>query len=98
MTPQLSKASMAKIFAVLLLAEVLVFALGVMPEHISTFASHGNCEICALIHHPPALETGQTAVINLMLRSNLLSAASAEPIIAEPKFQPGPSRAPPSHI
>ena len=95
---QPSKASMLKAAAALLLAEILVFAIGVMPKHVATFSNHDSCELCALIHHPPVLETGQIAVNGLNLQISLMPAHAAEPTITEPTFQPSPSRAPPSLI
>jgi hypothetical protein len=91
-----SKISMARIASALLIAEMLVFAIGIMPEHVFTLSSHDNCEICALIQHPPVLQVGDIAPIDLILQRSLLATMAAQPAVLEPKIESRPSRAPPT--
>jgi hypothetical protein len=92
------KISMARVASALLIAELLAFAIGIMPEHVATFSSHDNCEICALIHHPPVVSVGDIAPVELLLQRGLFATMAAQRAVSEPKIESGPSRAPPSSI
>lgn len=83
-----------RIASALLIAQVLAFAIGVVPEHISAHPSHSDCDICALIHHPPALQA-HAIVPKPLLPEVLFTDGKDHHVIAEPQAAPRPSRAPP---
>jgi hypothetical protein len=90
--------STPRIAAAFLIAEMLVFAFCIVPEHVSASSSHDNCEVCAVIHHPPILQTGTILSFQLSSRSDFLPLQKLQLPLQEPQVKTGPSRAPPSQV
>lgn len=86
-----------KVCSTVCILYLLFFTLGIAPKHLATFSSHDTCEICALIHNPPDLQTGEDAPVRLCLNAGSIAQAAALPAIEDPIFGTDPSRAPPSH-
>jgi hypothetical protein len=87
-----------RLAAILLVAEMLVFTLWLVPKHVATSEIHDHCEICAVIHHPPTLQTGIIRSFQLSLQSDFLALPEAQLPTQEPQVETGLSRAPPSLI
>lgn len=81
----------------ILIAEILVFALGVTPEHLSEFSSHDHCGICTLIHHPPFLQPDSCA-LELLPENHPLKELELHLAISEPVIEWDYSRAPPLSV
>ncbi|NLT66915.1 MAG: hypothetical protein GXX84_09955 [Acidobacteria bacterium] len=93
-TSGLKRGSIARVVSGILIAETLIFALGVTPEHISALSSHDDCQICTLIHHPPVLQPDSCA-IGLLPERHPLKEPELHPALSEPVIESDHSRAPP---
>jgi len=87
-----------RIAAALLIVEMLFFALGVLPEHAAAHSSHETCKICALLHHPPILQTGALLLIKPTLRKEFLALVDTHLALLEPRINAGLTRAPPTPV
>jgi hypothetical protein len=92
------KLSTPRIAAAILIAEMLVFAFCIVPEHVTASSSHDNCEVCAVIHHPPILQTGIIPTFQLSRQRAFLPLQKLQFPLQEPQAKTGPSRAPPSQV
>jgi hypothetical protein len=90
--------STLRIAAAFLLAEILVFAFCIVPEHVTAPSSHDNCEVCAVIHHPPILQTEIIPSFQPSPQSAFLRLQKLQFPLQEPKAKTAPSRAPPSQV
>ncbi len=84
--------------AALVIAEMLLFALAMAPDHVSAHSSHETCHICAFINHPPILRTGAIAPIRPTIENEFLPPLESLIEIPEPRLDNALSRAPPSYV
>lgn len=87
-----------RVAAALLIAAMLFFALGVVPKHAAAHSSHETCKICALLHHPPILQTGALPPMRPTLRREFLALEETRLALLEPRIDSGLTRAPPTPV
>ncbi len=87
-----------RIATAFLIAEMLFFALGVVPKHAAAHSSHETCKICALLHHPPILQTGALPPMRPTLRREFLALEETRLVLLEPRIDSGLTRAPPMPV
>lgn len=87
-----------KITAAVMLAQILAFAVGVVPQHLAALEHPHHCGICALIHHPPAAQCAAVASPDPSLPSGLHNSIRHPFAIASPAMEDVASRAPPQSL